>query len=262
MKKIIASLILLSLLTSLQAEQKKELLFYIGITMIKPVQELALRFEKSHNCKIKILQGGSQDLYDSIKMSMVGDIYLPGSVSYRNKNLKDGLLLDGRFVGFNKLALIVKKGNPKKIKASLDELANPKLRVAIGNAHSGSIGNASKKVLSKHKLYKKVVLNTSLLAPDSRTLIKLLKEDKVDLLLNWYATSFWKDNKDYVDALELDEKVAKKAKLVFNILSTTKHKNLSKQFLDFASSKQGREVFYKYGFLSDEDLKNYDKVSF
>ena len=35
--------------------------------MVKPVDELAKNFEKTHNCKIKILQGGSQDLYDSIK---------------------------------------------------------------------------------------------------------------------------------------------------------------------------------------------------
>ncbi len=258
-------LFVISLLFCLSATsyaKEKELLFYIGITMIKPVQELVVRFEKKYNCKIKILQGGSQDLYDSIKMSKIGDVYLPGSVVYRYKNLKDGLLQEGKFVGYNKLALVVKKGNPKNIKASLDELANEKLRVAIGNAHSGSIGNASKKSLIKKGIYKKVILNTSLLAPDSRTLIKLLKEDKVDLLLNWYATTFWKGNKEFVEALEIDDEFSNKSKLVFNILSTSKHKDLSKKFIEFAASKEGREVFYRYGFLSDDDLKNFDKVSF
>ncbi len=263
MKKILGVLFASCLLVSnIYAKEKKELLFYIGITMIKPVQELVQKFEKENDCKIKILQGGSQDLYDSIKMSKVGDIYLPGSVSYRYKNLKDGLLLEGRFVGYNKLALVVKKGNPKKIKASLSSLTNEDLRVAIGNERSGSIGNASKKVLVKKGIYKEVMLNTSLLAPDSRNLTKLIKQNKVDLVLNWYATTFWDNNRDYVQALELDDSSSNKSKLVFNVLSTSKHKDLSKKFLDFASSARGREVFHRYGFLNDKDLKEFDKVTF
>ncbi len=262
LKKMFIAILILVFGVSSYAKEKKELVFYIGITMIKPVQELVERFEEKHGCKIRILQGGSQDLYDSIKMSKIGDIYLPGSVSYRYKHIKEGLLLEGKFVGYNKLALVVKKGNPKNIKASLDELANENLRVAIGNARSGSIGNASKKVLSKNNLYKKVIINTSLLAPDSRNLTKALKEDKVDLVLNWYATTFWKGNKEYVEALALDDKFSNKSKLVFNLLSTSKHKNLSKKFMEFASSKEGREVFHKYGFLNKKDLEEFDKVVF
>ena len=32
--------------------------------------------------------------------------------------------------------------------------------------------------------------------------------------------------------------------------------------MDYASSVQGREVFKKYGFLDDEEKKNFDKGSF
>jgi ABC-type molybdate transport system substrate-binding protein len=95
LKSLVATILFLS--TFVYADTKNELLFYVGITMVKPVNELAKNFEKANNCTIKILQGGSQDLYDSIKSSQVGDLYLPGSVSYRDKFLKDGLLLDGKF---------------------------------------------------------------------------------------------------------------------------------------------------------------------
>ena len=77
--------VILFLSTVVHAESKNELLFYVGITMVKPVNELAKNFEKANNCTIKILQGGSQDLYDSAKSSQVGDLYLPGSVSYRGR---------------------------------------------------------------------------------------------------------------------------------------------------------------------------------
>ena len=32
--------------------------------------------------------------------------------------------------------------------------------------------------------------------------------------------------------------------------------------MDYASSAEGKEIFKKYGFLNDEDMKNFDKVVF
>ncbi len=254
--------VILFLGTFVHAETKNELLFYVGITMVKPVNELAKNFEKANNCTIKILQGGSQDLYDSVKSSQVGDLYLPGSVSYRDKFLKDGLLLEGKFVGYNKLSLVVKKGNPKNIKASLNELTNEELNVVLGNEQSGSIGDATKKLLTKFELYEKAISNSIYLVPDSRNLINSIKSGEADLVLNWHATTFWDDNKQFVEAIVLEDKYSDKAKLVFNLLSTSQNKELSRKFMDYASSIEGREVFKKYGFLDDEDMKNFDKVVF
>ena len=260
LKGLVATILFLS--TFVYADTIYELLFYVGITMVKPVNELAKNFEKANNCTIKILQGGSQDLYDSVKSSQVGDLYLPGSVSYRDKFLKDGLLLDGKFVGYNKLSLVVKKGNPKNIKASLDELINKELNVVLGNEQSGSIGDATKKLLTKFDLYEKAISNSIYLVPDSRNLINTIKNGEADLILNWHATTFWDDNKEFVEAIVLEDKYSDKAKLVFNLLSTSQNKELSKKFMDYASSTEGREVFKKYGFLDDEDIKNIDKVTF
>lgn len=260
LKKILVIMMFLN--TFLHAGSKNELLFYIGITMVKPVNELAMNFEKENNCKISILQGGSQDLYDSAKSSQIGDLYLPGSVSYRDKYLKDGLLLDGKFVGYNKLSLVVKKGNPKNIKASLDELINENLNVVLGNEESGSVGLASKKLLKKFGLYEKAISNAIYLVPDSRNLMNSIKNSEADLILNWNATTFWDDNKEFADALVLDDEYSQKSKLVFNLLSTSKNKDLSRKFMDYASSKEGREIFKKYGFLDDEDMRNFDKVVF
>lgn len=257
--------ILLSILLSssfLFAKAQEELLLYIGITMVKPVDELAKNFEKKHNCKIKILQGGSQDLYESIKMSKVGDIYLPGSIVYRKKHLAEGFLLDGAFVGFNRIALIVPKGNPKNIQPDLNVLTNPNYRVVLGNESSGSVGKATKKVLQNFGNYKSAMLNTLYLASDSRNMTKAITGGEADVILNWYATTFWDENKEKVEALPLSEKYAKKSKLVFNLLKTSKNQTLAKKFMSYATSKDGQKIFQKYGFLNTEDIKNFNKVTF
>ncbi|MCA9402029.1 MAG: substrate-binding domain-containing protein, partial [Candidatus Omnitrophica bacterium] len=98
----------------------KNLLIYCGITMVKPMTHIAANFEKEHpHVKVTIVQGGSQDLYNSLKMSRQGDLYLPGSASYRTDNLKDGLLGETVFLGYNQAALMVKKGNPKNFSGDI-----------------------------------------------------------------------------------------------------------------------------------------------
>lgn len=258
----LALIILFFMSSMLYADTKKELLFYIGITMVKPINELVENFEKTNDCKIKILQGGSQDLYDSIKSSQVGDLYLPGTLSYRDKYLSEGLLLDGKFVGFNKLSLVVKKGNPKNVKASLEELTNEDYKVVLGNDQSSSVGKASKKVLLEADLYKKAILNSIFLASDSRNLIEAIKSKDADLVLNWHATTFWDNNENFVEAIELDDKSSAKSKLVLNLLKTSNNVDLTKKFMEYAASKEGRMIFKKYGFLNTKDLETFDKNTF
>ncbi len=242
---------------------KKRMLFYVGITMIRPVSVLVDQFIKLHpdeNLEISLNQGGSQDLYDSLKQSQTGDLYLPGSISYRNKNIQDGLLKDVKFVGFNRAAIFVRKGNPKKIPANLESLSSTKFRVTLCNPESGSIGRETKNILTTHGSYKKAYKNAAFLMADSRTLNKAIREDNADITINWRATAFWEDNRTYLDAIDIDESFAQKKILAFNLLSSSKHPELAKEFMEYAASEQGKKVFYDYGFLDDNDLEHYEDI--
>ncbi len=70
-------------------QQKKELLIYCGITMIKPMTEIKSIIETQENCKITITKGGSGNLLKALKLSGIGDLYLPGSDSYIKKCNED-----------------------------------------------------------------------------------------------------------------------------------------------------------------------------
>ncbi|MGD9212194.1 MAG: substrate-binding domain-containing protein, partial [Desulfobacteraceae bacterium] len=81
---LIGTTLLLSVTQSSCSKQEahkteKELLVYCGITMIKPISEIAGKIEQQHSCKITITKGGSGNLLQSIKVNQVGDLYLPGS---------------------------------------------------------------------------------------------------------------------------------------------------------------------------------------
>ena len=174
------------------ATKNKVLLLYCGITMVNPMTEIINNFTKE-NPKVKIIvsQGGSQDLYNSLKSSRKGDLYLPGSASYRKDNIKDGLLGDAALVGYNQAALVVKKGNPKHFTADIRELATTKLSIGICNANSGSIGRMTKEILESMDIYKDVFNKAAILSTDSRNLTKAVKDGMADVVLNWKATAYW-----------------------------------------------------------------------
>ena len=252
-KKILfAALLAVCLLTSgihvlWARNESPELLVYCGITMMKPMQEIASIFEKQENCTVTFQAGGSGNLLRSIKKNKKGDLFLPGSDSYIKTCVEEGLITESVFVGYNKAAMMVRKGNPRNIPSDLEVLANPEYRVIIGNPNSGSIGQETRKILEKRGIFEAVVENTMDLTTDSRKLITALKEDQADVSINWYATSVWPENADFMEALPVDEAFASKKKLVLGLLASSTHPDLAKKFMTLASGEEGKELFRKYG---------------
>ena len=95
------AILLLALISPTSQASERELLIYCGITMVRPISEIAQNFEKAERVKVRISQGGSEDLYQSAKQSKQGDLYLPGEPSYRELYLAEGLLGDFVTVGLS-----------------------------------------------------------------------------------------------------------------------------------------------------------------
>ncbi len=249
LKKVLITILLIATLS--YANTKPLLIFYCGSTMVKPITEISKLVEQKHNCTIYIKKGGSKTLYNILKSKKVGDLYLPGSDSYRKKNLEDGFLLDAQYIGFNKAAIFVQKGNPKGVK-NLDDLLRKDINTILCNPYSGSIGKMTKKLLTKYKgaefledAYDRAVD----IATQSKMINNTLIKKEMDLSINWRATAFWSDNAKYIDIIEIDNSIAPKKKLVINLLSFSKHPNIAKDFMKIAASKEGQKIMRKYGFL-------------
>lgn len=233
-------------------EKTKELLFYCGITMAHPMGEIARQFEQQHQVKITISQGGSEDLYQSLKVSGKGDLYLPGSTSYRERHLKDGLLGEIAHIGYNQAAMMVRKGNPKGVSADLDQLTRKDLSVVICNPDSGSIGHETKRILEKKAINQQVRENVAFLTTDSRNLNRALKKGDADLIVNWRATAFFEENRDYMDVIDIDPSYAIPKRLELNLLTHSEHPDLARQFMEYAASEKGQAIFRRWGFLDNQ----------
>jgi molybdate transport system substrate-binding protein len=230
-----------------QPKPKNELLVYCGITMIQPMSQIASVIEQRENVKISILKGGSGDLLDAIRFNQTGDLYLPGSESYIEQSIAEGLVSRAVHVGYNRAAMMVREGNPKSIPPSLDALKNPDLYVVIGNPNSGSIGKETKKILTAADIFDEVMNNAKELTTDSKRLVSVLKKGEADLVINWYATSTWEENAPFIDAISIDEKLARKSRLMLGLLTTSKYPDIANKFMDYAVSAEGQQIFERYG---------------
>ncbi len=231
-----------------------ELLVYCGITMVHPMTEIGKIVEKEQGVRVVMSQGGSVDLYQALKTAGKGDLYLPGSESFRKKYLGEGLLGDAVEVGYNQAALVTAKGNPKGLTDDIRQLIDPSIAVALCNPDSGSIGNETKAILDRAGLTKAAYENSALVATDSRDLNRALKNGDVELILNWRATAFFQENRDSVSVIDLDPAVAVPKKLVLNLLTFSAQPQAARRFMEIASSPEGQAIFRRYGF-QDKDGK-------
>lgn len=230
---------------------KPELLLYCGITMVRPMSEIAQLFGTRENVKVTLAQGGSEDLYQSAK-KRGGDLYLPGDPSYREQHLSEGLLGDYVTVGYNQMALMVQKGNPKKVKPDPREMLRNDLAVIAGNAESGSVGNETKHILDRLGIYPKVIKAAAFLSPDSRSLSKAMRQREADLTMNWRATGYVPDNAATLEMLDLDPALAKPQPLLLILLTKSPQPEIARRFMALTAGTEGQAIFRKHGFLDKE----------
>jgi len=251
MKKVFFIFISLFYFSStLSSSDKPQLLFYCGITMYKPIKKISKIIEKKYNCNINIIQGGSKDLYDSIKYSKIGDLFLPGSESYIKRCDKDAIIAYKKPIGYNQAAIFVRKGNPKNIK-SLDDLVREDVSTILCDPQSGSIGSMTKKILINYKgedFFNKAYMKAVEIGTDSRSLNSALINNEADMTINWLATSYWDENKKYIDTIKLDPNIAPKQRLVIAVLTYSKHPKIAKALVDYISSEKGLDIMRSYGF--------------
>jgi molybdate transport system substrate-binding protein len=236
---------------SLCASANDDLLIYCGSTMSHPVSELARNFERQNNIKIQLSLGASEHLYESLRKTRIGDIYFPGDPAYRTAHIEEGLLGEFKVVGYNQIAIFVKKGNPKAIKADLRELLRKDVTLGIGQPEIGSIGRETKELLDSLKLYPQVFKKAMQLEVDSRTLNRAIKNEHIDVALNWRATGFFPENKDSIEVIDLDPSIAKPHALQMTLLTASRSPVMARKFIQYVASPDGQAVFRKYGFLDN-----------
>jgi len=227
--------------------QKKEVLIYCGVTMLQPIMELAEIMEKEKGCVVKISYGGSGHLKKSVEVNRIGDLFFPGTISYLSSLQQRGLVTEIVDVGYMEIALFVSHGNPKKVQPDLRQLLRSDVNVVIGTDRAGSIGKETRFVLQKQGIYQDILTKSLYMTTDSKGLVQALRKKEADIVLNWRAVAYNKDNASFMEEIRLPQDQVSKNKLAIGLLASSRNPELAKYFLKLATANGGREIFSRYG---------------
>ncbi|MDD2501639.1 MAG: substrate-binding domain-containing protein [Geobacter sp.] len=230
------------------SQVKPALLIYCGTTMLRPMQDIARIFEQREGVKVSFVQGGSADLYKSAAKSRLGDLYLPGEASFRHDNLKDGLLGEYRLVGYNRLALMVQKGNPKKVQPDPRQLLRKDLQILLSGSDTCSSGRATKRLFTEMGVYNTLLKKAVMVLPDSRAIATSMRRGDADAVITWKGTILFTDGAKSFEIIDLPGKWGSPQELVLTLFTFSKQPVLARKFMDLAAGAEGQEIFAKNGF--------------
>ena len=243
-----AILLLLSTLVLLPAScgtKKPDLVLLCGSSFVAPVREICKAFEKETGVHVETTIAGSEDFLPQVKTKSVGDLLVTHD-PYMDYTKQAGALADSVQVGFVAPVLVVAKGNPKGLK-SIEDLAQPGVKVALSDPRYSTCGEMVARFLKKKGIYKAVMKNVgNRLTKGHSRLGTLLVTGVVDAVIMWNGVAwlFRKKAEIVPTPYEYDNEI----RVHVIGLSYSKRPDLVKKFMEIAR-KIGPKAFASHGYV-------------
>ena len=190
----------------------------------------------------------------NMRISIKPDIYTAGKNKIEeNKNMFD------RTDAFTatKLALMVQKNNPEKIKG-LEDLKKDKIRISMPNKKFEGIGKTIEEAYIKaggEKLHHEIMVDK---VKDNTTFLTQIhhRQSPMRILYNqsdvapvWETEIFYQKSLGHkVDMVSIPEKYNKLSVSMAGLLKDASHKEAANHFMDFLISQESQSIFKKFGF--------------
>ncbi len=221
-----------------------------GAGFVKVTNELKTEFEKQHpGVTVNVKNGGSGELFGMLETQKSADIFLPADYKYmedamNNSDVKNNTVKN---ITQNIPVIAVAKGNPKNI-TSLSDLANPGVKVALGDPKGPAIGKASEKILNKTGLLTQVDKNVVVKTTTVDQLLTYLITNQADAVIIWQDMSTWPEGQGKIEIIQIPKNESSISTVPIAVTSYTKNNDLAQQFEDFATGPQGMAIWEKWGF--------------
>lgn len=234
-------------------EESKELNAFVGSASKPPMEEAASAFEQETGIKVYANYGGSGTMLSQIELSKSGDLYIPGSQDYMAKAERKDVIEPAsvKKIAYLIPVIAVQHGNPKNIR-SLADLAKPGIEVGIGNPQAVCLGLYSVEILDYNNLLADVSKNIVVNVESCEKTATLISLKSVDAVIGWDVFHHW--DPDKIDVVYLPpEQLPRIAYIPGAITRFAKDSESAQKFLDFLVSRQGQDIFQKWGYITTED---------
>jgi len=221
-----------------------------GAGTIKAMNELKANFEKENpGVEVEIRYGGAADLFGILETQKDADIFIPGDTKYTQEGQKKGYLINDTIKDVTKHipTIAVQAGNPKNIQG-IEDLANPGVRVVLGDPKGPAIGKTSEQILGTDNLLAQVKPNVVGYTTTVNQLLTYLVTDQADATIIWQDMLSWSEGKGKIEEIKIPADQNKIKTIPIAVTVYTKDKDLSMKFEDYVLSDEGLAIWKKWGF--------------
>jgi len=216
-----------------------------GTSFGPPTQKLIEMFQKETGVKAVISFGGSEDLLPQVKIGRVGDVFVTHD-PYMKYTEDVKAMLRWIHVGYVAPALVVKKGNPKKLKR-FEDLARPGLRVLLPNPDYSTCGEMVFGLMRKKGNKDAILKNVGNAMFRSHADIgNKMKLGAGDAAIMWKGVAH--NYRDAIDIVPCPYEYDEEIRVGVIGLKYTKKKAEVEQLLEFVD-KHGPAVFKEFGYV-------------
>jgi molybdate transport system substrate-binding protein len=209
-----------------------------------PIKKCAEEFKAKFGTEFVFTVNKAEILMEEIAETKEGDLLTCGSEYILDHAQLKGLVIRAtrKGLGSRTSAILVRKGNPKKIK-SMSDLANKGIQVGV--SVSGCLTGVWDDLATKSGFTEQIRNNTIAYADGCGELMSFINKKKVDAILGWDA--FKNLNMQTMDMIELPKDLQVHRTTAIGVITFSKNKELAKKFIDFLVSEKGKRIYEEYG---------------
>jgi molybdate transport system substrate-binding protein len=241
---------LMVLLSSVSfAESRKEITVSAAMSLKNAFQEIGKVFEAKHGgVKVQFNFGASGDLIRQIEGGAPLDVFASASPKEMDELESRGLLVSGSRIDFasNSLVVVVPSDSSHRI-SSFADLASDRLqRIAVGNFKTSPAGRYAEEAFQYYGILPSIK-NKLIFAENVRQVLDYVARKEVDAGLVYATDAKLRTNEAKIAAVA-DERSHGQIQYSLAKIKNSSDEKLADQFIDFALSKEGRQILGKYGF--------------
>ncbi|MCK9581640.1 MAG: molybdate ABC transporter substrate-binding protein [Methanoregula sp.] len=229
--------------TIIPATPQESLIVYSGAGLKAPMQEIGQVFTKETGIEVQYNFAGSGTHISQMNLTKKGDIFITGSTVEFKKAQNQGLVGDYQLVGYHVPVIAVQKGNPKNI-TTIQNFAQPDLKIALGDVSATAIGKAGQKMFEKYHITDAVEQNVVTRAPTINELVIIMNTGQADAAL----LTLDQINEETMDAISIPTSDNVVLIIPVGVTTFTKDPESAQKFADFVASDEGKAIFVNHGF--------------
>jgi molybdate transport system substrate-binding protein len=214
------------------------------------MQDVAARFQKETGKTVKLIYGSSGNFFQQIQNGAPFDIFFSANLDYPKKLEAAGLAEPGSYYQYarGKIVIWVPKESKIDLSAGMQVLLDPSVKkIAIANPLHAPYGQAAVAAMQKGNVYEKVkdkfVLGENI--SQAASFVASGSAEVGILALSLALSPNMKDNGRYAE-IPTDEYPPIEQACV--ILSSSKNKEIARQFLSSLKTAATANVLRSYGF--------------